>query len=460
MTDNQTDLAELFRKIIKSDTVEELRQVCEEYEEMKESIPENWKEITIEAIETAKKTAGIFYARIDELFISESESVNKLKLLKETAETKALYKGCCRPCPSINVNTRKRKNVEMKCKTGNTAGTTGVTGTNDVYKITLDAAERDNADVVSSKSKTTFQTNVRNTIWPTMVFGDKAKDSDEVAHLVPRSNKNAESYWFVAEFLFGCSDVDVDVDAEQWKKIQRLLHGSKNQHGTNRVGNSGIKHMVTNKVLLSSQGLYFDSKPSVIIVPILSRSDAIGWKGDGYNAIALIDAYDSIVEDSKSSIENVCEVTRFKHGSNEEATKDEVITAHELLCEYIRAIAYAQNFRMPELCEFKLSPEGEMFFPKLHDNVENLKVRKITFHSYDSGEGHLAPDPLLLVTKAIANLQKRNGFKIVAAAEPKDDYLPSEQSIQAEEEYLIERERAQNTKFRNPIGFDIIVDAL
>ena len=71
------------------------------------------------------------------------------------------------------------------------------------------------------------------------------------------------------------------------------------------------------------------------------------------------------------------------------------------------------------------------------------------------------PDPLLLVTKAIVNLQKRNGFEIAVSEDPEDDYLPSEQSIQAEEEYLIQREQRaqQNMKFRNPIGFDVIVDA-
>ena len=103
---------------------------------------------------------------------------------------------------------------------------------------------------------------------------------------------------------------------------------------------------------------------------------------------------------------------------------------------------------------------GRCFFQSSPDNVDSLKVRKITFHSNDSVEGHPAPDPLLLVTKAIVNLQKRNGFEIAVSEDPEDDYLPSEQSIQAEEEYLIEREqRAQNMKFRNPIGFDVIVDA-
>ena len=103
MTDNEKVSFDLLFKIVSSDTAEELRQVCAEYEEKNESIPEWHKEgiiqaiesakkrvrVMIQAMEKAKKRAGIFYARIDELFISESESVNKLKLLK-TPEMKSL----------------------------------------------------------------------------------------------------------------------------------------------------------------------------------------------------------------------------------------------------------------------------------------------------------------------------------------------------------------------------------
>ena len=103
MTDNEDVSFNLLFKIITSDTAEELRQVCAEYEKVKESFSEWQKEVIIQSIESAKKReeenakreeenakrAGVFYARIDELFISESESVNKLKLLK-TPEMKSL----------------------------------------------------------------------------------------------------------------------------------------------------------------------------------------------------------------------------------------------------------------------------------------------------------------------------------------------------------------------------------
>jgi len=475
MTDNEKVAFDLVIKIIKFDTAEELRQVCAEYEEKNESIPERRKEVMIQAIEKAKKRAGIFYARIDELFTSESVDEDMKSL-------KSFYESCCR-CPStkprkrkLNVSNEETSEPSPSMIMISFTGKAGAdTDTHDIYKITLDAAEEHSEDAsTQTRTSTSKYPNFNKRVWPITVFGGEGASCDEIAHLVPLSRKNAESCWFVAEFLFGCSDADagvnVDEKQQQWAKIQRLLHGSKKRNGNGdkkKVEDTGIKHMVTNKVLISSQQLYFDSMPSVIIVPILSRSDAIDWKGGGYNAIALIDAYhdpashDSILEDSKSPIETVCEITRFKHGSNEQATEDEVKKAHTLLCKYTRAIAYAQKYRKPTQCEFELSAGGKMFFPTLPDNVESLKVRKISFsngNANDGSEGHPAPDPLLLVSKAVINLQKRNGFEIAVSEDPEDEhYRPSEESIQAQEEYLREREENMKCKYRNPIGIDVTI---
>jgi hypothetical protein len=66
-------------------------------------------------------------------------------------------------------------------------------------------------------------------------------------------------------------------------------------------------------------------------------------------------------------------------------------------------------------------------------------------------------DPLLLVSKAIAVLQKRHGFEIVAPVEPDDDaqHFPGDLSIQAEEEYLRLREEALSEP--NLVGLDILI---
>ena len=78
----------------------------------------------------------------------------------------------------------------------------------------------------------------------------------------------------------------------------------------------------------------------------------------------------------------------------------------------------------------------------------------------NGSEGHPTPDPLLLVSKAVINLQKRNGFEFAVLKDAGDEhYRPSgEESIQAQEEYLLrERQEDMKCKYRDPIGFDVTI---
>ena len=101
------------------------------------------------------------------------------------------------------------------------------------------------------------------------------------------------------------------------------------------------------------------------------------------------------------------------------------------------------------------------FYPKLpfsdEASLKNLNVRQMKFQANGKAEGHPSPDPLLLVSKAIAVLQKRHGFEIVAPVEPDDDaqHFPGDLSIQAEEEYLRLREEALSEP--NLVGLDILI---
>lgn len=90
------------------------------------------------------------------------------------------------------------------------------------------------------------------------------------------------------------------------------------------------------------------------------------------------------------------------------------------------------------------------------DNLDRFNVRKISFSANAALTGHPAPDPLLLLSKTIGVLQLRHNFAIVAAVEPSsDEEIPSEGSIQAEEDFL--RLREQSIIHQNPLGMDIFV---
>jgi len=285
-----------------------------------------------------------------------------------------------------------------------------------------------------------------------------------VAHLVPASFANANSYWFLTDFLFG---TDIRKSRTRvWNETSRLMHGSSsasNGKTVERVANTGIKHMVTNKILLASQAEYFDSTPCVMIVPIMSRHEGTNWSGEAYDAIMLIDKY---VDPERlyvaSPLAHVAQGTGFTHYDEEKnnnlANPEEVQLAMNLFRDYTRAIYYAQKILKPAEANFSLQGDvgnAGVFYPKLPPNHEHRSVRKISFASNNSEEGHPAPDPLLLLSKSIAVLQARNGFRMMAAAETRADILPSDQSIQAEEDYLRWREQAMI--HRDPLGMDILV---
>ena len=99
-------------------------------------------------------------------------------------------------------------------------------------------------------------------------------------------------------------------------------------------------------------------------------------------------------------------------------------------------------------------------YPKLPSNTDNLNVRVIEIQANDSSDGHPAPDPWLLISKAVAVLQKRHGFDIVEPTQPEDDEQnhPSNSSIQAEEEYL--RLREERLAPTSMVGRDITIPSV
>mmetsp|Transcript_13340 Transcript_13340/g.36788 ORF Transcript_13340/g.36788 Transcript_13340/m.36788 type:complete len:114 (-) Transcript_13340:799-1140(-) len=112
------------------------------------------------------------------------------------------------------------------------------------------------------------------------MFGQSHNRSTEIAHLVPAGKMATHSYWFVTDFLFGIDE------KRSWDETTRLLHGSKKtRKKADRVGKTGIKHMVTNKILLAGQKHFFDVAPCLVIVPIMNRQSALDWGGEEYHAL-------------------------------------------------------------------------------------------------------------------------------------------------------------------------------
>lgn len=102
--------------------------------------------------------------------------------------------------------------------------------------------------------------------------------------------------------------------------------------------------MISNKILLPCQGDYFDAAPCVIIVPIMTREQAIGWRGTGCSAIMLIGKFG---EEAKTNLRSVCNLTFFSQPDGHKAEPDGLTTANSVLQEYAEAILFAQQQRKP-----------------------------------------------------------------------------------------------------------------
>jgi hypothetical protein len=63
-------------------------------------------------------------------------------------------------------------------------------------------------------------------------------------------------------------------------KVQNVIHRTKLYPRSRRIAHSRLKHMVANKIRLHSQAEYFDYKPCVIIIPIMTvkKKQRMEWR--------------------------------------------------------------------------------------------------------------------------------------------------------------------------------------
>ena len=397
---------------------------------------------------------GTHFSRIDEVFVQDEKDglgdfgkVNYMNSCRPKYKTEDLDQK-----QSAGRNAkRSREEEEPGAKPGGrTIRTRFAAKQQDVYQITYSAAKTAGGPATNDgQSRQSSHAQNRYQIWKKAAVG--ADPAGDIAHLVPASVNGAHSYWFVTDFLFGFDE------SRKWKETQCLLHGTNgtgSEGAKSKIHHSGIKHMVTNKVLLANQRDYFDAAPCVMIVPILIPAHARDWTGGGYPAIMLIDRFG---EGPPNTLESVCNLTHFTfydESISNKAERKDLEIAEALLKHYTKAILYAQLHRKPEQADFDFTAPATAFIPKLSGDVGGLHVRKIYFSDNGSAKGHPAPDPLLLVSKAVAVLQKRHGC-VVARAEPADNHVLSDASIEAEEDYLRRREAAMPRP--DPIGLNVII---
>jgi uncharacterized protein YjhX (UPF0386 family) len=240
---------------------------------------------TLKAAEEERKRLGTFYSLIDHVFLRHDEH-------KSTFRDTSLefYQSCCPPNQqgSLQQPQKKQKRNKAVAAAGDQEpleqqsrfervkcrSREGL-ASNDPYASTFRLAKNTTlvAAMGDNQSRLSAHSQNRDLIWKNSVV--EADPCGEISHLVPASVDITNSYWFVTDFLFGIDTTESgSPQGRSWEEICRLLHGS-NATSDRRLANTGIKHMVTNKILLAGQKDYYEQAPCVLIIAILSREDAL-----------------------------------------------------------------------------------------------------------------------------------------------------------------------------------------
>jgi hypothetical protein len=267
-------------------------------------------------------------------------------------------------------------------------------------------------------------------LWPRNIFGER-KFGDEIAHLVPASPRDADTWWFVVPWLFGGWHGPTDSRWKSWTGIKKAIHGMA-ESGESRVDHSGIKHFVTNKARIPGHKIYMDNNPCLLIVPIMTTEEVRDWDGGGYEAIVLVDEWTRTYDSGfsvYSPLKEVAKKTDMDIKSDSLASMKEIETARGLLEFFLRAIFTAHGkrpegapddvFNLP----IPIDPPRIKVPSSLKPGLEKLRVRKIKFaaHTGDT-KFHPAPDPILLASKAAVVFSTRHNQALAAGAEIEDDY--------------------------------------
>jgi hypothetical protein len=259
------------------------------------------------------------------------------------------------------------------------------------------------------------------------IFGGDSAQA-EIAHLLPHARDVATLYYDVAIGALGTKYL-----TKSWNSLQRAIHGSLEESGENKVANTGIKHMVANKIRLAGQATFLDKYPCVLNVPAMTVSEMKTWSGGEYNAIVLMGAWDG------ATLPDICAGIRMTEIVPDVASPGEIEAARGLLERVVLGLAYSFHHRSKNfggnlsetqgrkfarlVGRFQTIVGDKVFVPKpttLSASGAPLRVRRVSFASATAERGHPAPDPWLLATRAAVTWSRRHYQQLLAEGEPEE----------------------------------------
>jgi hypothetical protein len=275
-----------------------------------------------------------------------------------------------------------------------------------------------NVSEVAGSSENTDPSNSSSSAVKSDMFGNRTY---EKSHLIPNAIVGSRAYGFVAEAALGLKNTG---------KVRRLklvngVQEEKADGKIKRVKQSGLKHNKYNKLRLKMQANFFDNAPFVLIIPILSLQQVLGWdETTSADAASLRDnnSYDVMIcASGDNAKECYKEILGDYSGEGTQCTNGEIRTATQLLSTFAKALATStfndevmesmtdQNKRsiavatiLRRIEEARSAGHAKIMLPIVNNAVVgtnmNFRVAKAKVSKMTS-----LPDPYLVAVKAAAN---------------------------------------------------------
>ena len=154
---------------------------------------------------------------------------------------------------------------------------------------------------------------------------------------------------------FWIENPDQDLPEAQQKVFYGLINGIKPRGSRSKKQKTGLKNSIVNRIRLPLQGVYFDKKPRIMFLPILTLEKARIWNGEGYKAVFFVNtnAEDAELPEIVSATVGILDRSRLRTLQDvaQEANHSEIFLfarACEFLKEMLLGLVYCTAEFLPD----------------------------------------------------------------------------------------------------------------
>ena len=276
----------------------------------------------------------------------------------------------------------------------------------------------------------------------------------DAAHLCPKSASDCktDTWVYVALAVLGLPAGDIPTQDEiltMRKGLRGCLAPKPNSntgnqgHARRTMDNTGLNRSPCNLLSTMDQKYIFDSSACLYVLPVMDLAEAKAWDGNSYSVLILCDND----KNRRATHQDVADRVGLSKTNAAAATSEDVSKAIELLSCVMRFSAYAlENMPAPpvKLWE-KLKVEvvqgrslyssitgvpvedleGKIIIPT-EKELDRKIIAKVDLRRSSRGlQNVVFPDPILLACKTSVNWSRKFGFRLIAEAEPDEQFWPN-----------------------------------